>query len=186
MRLVLAGLVAVAGVLVLSSCATLNEEQCQVSDWQQLGASDGQRGAGSGFVANHQEACARFGIAVDVAAWQTGWQQGIVAYCTPSNGLSVGRSGRINPYSCPANLAGAFNEAHRIGKAVHDARSARDRVQAEIDADIARIPATPPEQLPALQLQIELKRNRLSQAQADLVRAEREADLFRLRLPYGG
>ena len=183
MRLVLAGFGAVLGAFFLSSCATLNEDQCKVSDWQQLGVSDGQRGVGSGYVASHQEACARFGIAVDVAAWQSGWNRGIVAYCTPANGLSVGSAGRNNPFSCPADLAFAFNEGHRVGKAVHDARRARDRVQSEIDADIARIPSTPPEQLPALQVQIELKRNRLATAQADLVRAEREADLFRLN-PY--
>ncbi len=184
MRLFILSCLALLGAIFLSSCQTLNQEQCQVSDWAQLGVSDGQRGFAQTYVANHQEACSQFGISVDVIAWNTGWQQGIATYCTPLNGLTVGREGRNNPFSCPAQLAGSFNEGHRVGRAVYDARLTRDRIQSEIDADIARIATTPPADIPALQLQIELKRNRLSQAQFDLLRAEREADLFRLR-PYG-
>ena len=172
-----------AAALALSSCATLNEEQCQVVDWQQLGQSDGAQGRPSTHVARHQEACTSFGITVDAAAWQSGWESGIQSYCTPSNGLSVGLSGGVNRNACPADLAARFNEAYRVGDAVHDARARRDETQREIDRLIRELSAaTDDAERTRIQVELELARNRLSTAQADVARTEREADLYRLRL----
>lgn len=171
-----------AAMVALSSCATLNEEQCQVVDWEQLGQTDGAQGQRSAYVGLHQEACQRFGIAVDAAAWQSGWERGIRAYCTPANGLSVGRSGRVNRNACPADMALRFNEAYRIGRAVHDARSARDSRQREIDTLIRDLAAaTTAEARQQIQLKIELARNRLSSAHSAVFAAEREADRFVFR-----
>jgi hypothetical protein len=174
---------AVVGALALASCATLNEEQCQVVDWQQLGVSDGASGFPATRVAQHQEACAKFGIPVNATAWQSGWEQGIRSYCVPANGLSVGRQGRPNRNACPADLAAPFNEAYRIGRDVYDARSDRDSVQGEIDMLIADLAAAGTAQERSdIQLQIELKRNALSIAQWEVSRAERRADLYELDL----
>ncbi|QBK30254.1 DUF2799 domain-containing protein [Roseitalea porphyridii] len=183
MRYLIATAALGAAALALSSCATLNEEQCQVVDWQQLGQSDGAQGQPSTYIARHQEACTRFGITVNAAAWQSGWESGIRSYCTPSNGLSVGLSGGVNRNACPADLAARFNEAYRVGDAVHDARSRRDETQREIDRLIRELSAaTEDAERTRIQVELELARNRLSTAQADVARTEREADLYRLRL----
>ncbi|MBO6638361.1 MAG: DUF2799 domain-containing protein [Roseitalea sp.] len=179
--LVAAGVFGVA-MMALSSCATLNEEQCQVVDWQQLGESDGTRGFPVTYVGQHQEACTKHGISVDAASWQTGWDRGIRTYCTPANGLNVGRSGGINRNACPADMALAFNEAHTVGRRVHDARTDRDEAQRKIDQLIRDLAAaTTDEDRRRIQLEIELERNRLSSAQSAVFSAEREADLYQFR-----
>lgn len=173
--------------LALTSCATLDEGQCQVVDWQQLGESDGSRGQPSIYLAEHQKACARFEIPVDAASWQSGWERGIRSYCTPANGLAQGRSGSVYRNSCPADQASAFAEAHRVGRAVHDARSRRDTAQTEIDDLIRELSAaTTAEERAAVQLRIELKRNDLARAQSDVFSAEREADRYQLQLAQAG
>ncbi|MEL6921298.1 MAG: DUF2799 domain-containing protein [Pseudomonadota bacterium] len=181
-RIALACAAAITAALALSSCATLNEEQCQVTDWRVLGQTDGSQGRPQSYVAQHQSACTRFGIPVDATAWTAGWQQGTVPYCTPTNGLNVGRAGRTNFNACPADSAAQFNEAYNAGRAVYDARTSRDRLQRELNALIAALPNVAPADLPVKQTEIELKRNAVTQAQLQVTSAERAADLFQSRL----
>ena len=183
--LTITGAAAAAGLalMALSSCATLNESECQVVDWQQLGVTNGAQGQPSAYIAQHQEACARYGIPVNATAWRAGWEQGIRTYCTPANGLNVGRNGRFNRNACPADLALGFDEAYSVGRAVYDARQRRDSIQSEIDSLIVQLSAvTSPDERTSTQVKIELARNRLSSAQADVSRAERDEDLYQLRL----
>ncbi|MEL6437499.1 MAG: DUF2799 domain-containing protein [Pseudomonadota bacterium] len=174
----------VAGGVALSACATLNEDQCSVTDWRQLGQSDGGRGLPQSHVAEHQKACARFGISVDAALWTTGWQEGIRAYCTPLNGLSVGKNGRSNLNACPVDQALAFNEGHRIGRAVHEARRRRDAVQRELDVLVASLTTTPQAEIATKQTDIQRKQLDLQAAQFDVTNAERQADLYEGRLAF--
>ncbi|MEO0545142.1 MAG: DUF2799 domain-containing protein [Pseudomonadota bacterium] len=178
---VLAG-IGLAATFALSSCATLNEEQCQVTDWRTLGQTDGGQGRPQSYVAEHQSACSRFGISVDAVAWTSGWQEGIKVYCTPSNGLTVGQAGRTNFNACPADQSAGFNEAYNVGKSVYDARSERDRLQREINTLITALAETTPEELAQKQTEIELKRNALVQAQFRVSSAENALNLFQSRL----
>ncbi|MEO1747104.1 MAG: DUF2799 domain-containing protein [Pseudomonadota bacterium] len=178
---VFAGLGA-AAVFALSSCATLNEEQCQVTDWRTLGQTDGGQGRPQSFVAEHQSACSRFGISVDSVAWTSGWQEGIRNYCVPSNGLTVGQAGRTNFNACPADQAAGFNEAYNVGRSVYDARAERDRLQRELNTLITALSDSTPEDLPKKQTEIELKRSALVQAQFRVSSAENALNLFQTRL----
>ncbi|MBP7240672.1 DUF2799 domain-containing protein [Amaricoccus sp.] len=104
--------------LFLGSCATLSEDACRGGDWQGVGYRDGAAGRAEGFLANHAEACAEYGIAPDAAAWLAGRAQGLHAYCTPQNAFEAGmRGGRLNPV-CPAGdrwrLAAAEERGLRI------------------------------------------------------------------------
>lgn len=168
----------VALPLLVVSCATLNEDQCTATDWYTLGNTDGTSGKSSAYIGRHVEACNKFGIVPDQSAWRGGWEVGIRSYCTPSNGLNQGRDGRQNNNSCPVDLASAFNEGHRLGKSVYDAKVTRDALKREIDADIVAISEAKPEERATLQLKLELKRNRLFELQNELNRAERRADRF--------
>lgn len=175
-----AGLIGAA--ILLSACATLNEDQCKATSWSDLGFTDGARGSSSAYVSQHQSACTKFGISVDTAQWQSGWERGIRTFCTPANGVAKGKSGALNNNVCPADLAVNFNEGHRVGKQVHDRRRAVASLQSEIEADIRALADTPEAERPAKQLIIEVKRNRMFTLQSELNRAEREADLFLVRI----
>lgn len=59
--------------MALSSCATLDEAECQSVNWTQLGQTDGAAGHPSNYVEQHREACVKHGIPVDGQQWQSGW-----------------------------------------------------------------------------------------------------------------
>jgi len=173
----------VAGAaLALSGCQTLNEDQCQVTDWRLLGSSDGAAGRDQTYVARHREACGKYGIPVDVPAWQSGWQEGIRRFCTPHNGLDVGMRGSSYANSCPGDVAVEFREAYDLGRRVSLARNERDRIEREIEDAIEGLANVAPEKRMAAQMQIELKRSQLFAAQNRLNDAERAVDFYRLRL----
>lgn len=176
----------IGATLALSNCQTLNEDQCSVTDWRILGGTDGAAGRAQDYVARHQEACTKYGIPVDVPAWRSGWQEGIRRYCTPYNGLDVGRRGSSYANSCPADLAVSFREAYDTGRQVWSARIERDRIQRELDDAITEVARAAPENRSLAQLEVELKRNELFSAQNRLNDADRAADFYRLRLQSNG
>lgn len=171
-----------AAVLAVSACQTLNQEQCQVTDWRVLGSTDGAAGRAQSHVARHQEACTKHGIPVDVPVWQSGWEEGIRRYCTPHNGLEVGTRGASYANSCPGDVAIPFREAYDLGRRVWSARNERDRIRRELDVAIAALADTAEENRATAQIRIELKRNQLFAAQNRLGDAQRAVDFYRLRL----
>ncbi|MFZ2100778.1 MAG: DUF2799 domain-containing protein [Oricola sp.] len=175
-------LLAAIAVLALSGCQTLNKDQCSVTDWRTLGSTDGASGRPQNYVARHQEACTKFGIPVDIPAWQSGWQEGIRNFCTPANGLDIGMRGSGYDNSCPADQAIPFREAYDTGYRVYSARSERDRIQGELDTAIAELAGVKEEDRTVRQIQIELKRSELFAAQNRLNDAERAVDFYRLRM----
>ena len=114
---------------------------------------------------------------MDGAAWRAGWEVGIREYCTPQNGLRVGRNGQSYARSCPAELEAGFLRSYTAGKQVYDAKSKRDRLQREVDS-LAREVADASDKTERTRLQSDLivKQNDLILAQQRLSDAEREAD----------
>jgi hypothetical protein len=121
-----------AGFAVVSSCATLDRDECGSVDWATLGEQDGNAGRAAGYISEHRAACERYNIPVDQSAWTMGWDRGIRNYCTAENGLSQGRQGRYYANSCPAEIAPGFERAYFVAKRVHDAQASRDRLDNEL------------------------------------------------------
>lgn len=167
---------------VLSACQTLNEAECETSNWRDLGQKNGRQGKTSSFIAQHEKACERYGIPVDGTAWRAGWEVGIREYCTPQNGLRVGRKGNSYAQSCPAELEAGFLRSYTAGKRVYDAKSKRDRLQRDVDS-LAREVADASDEAERARLQSDLivKQNDLILAQQRLSDAEREADRLETR-----
>jgi hypothetical protein len=163
---------------ILAGCATLNEDQCNTTDWYTLGNADGASGKSVNTINAHAEACTEYGIIPDREAWRSGWDLGIRQYCTPSNGVERGRSGRFNSNSCPVDLSGSFNEGYRLGKSVYDAKQAQASLKREIDNDIIALSEASAEDRVKLQLQLEIKRNRQFELQNRVNDAERAVDRF--------
>lgn len=175
--------VLVVALVALSSCATLNESQCQTTDWRSLGLSDGLRGYAASHIAEHEKACARFDLPVEPLAWQSGWQEGIARYCEPLNGLSVGRQGNSYRSSCPTELAPAFLAAYEVGRSVYRARSDRDSISNDIAQISDRIAtATDDAERASLRRQLDLLLVELGSANARLQMVENAADDYQFRL----
>lgn len=164
---------------LLSSCATLNEEQCATTDWTQLGEQDGAAGRQASYVDQHRQACERHGLPVDQTAWQSGWQRGIAYYCTPRNGLIQGREGRSYANSCPLELKAGFEGAYYVAKRLFDARQSRERIEAEIaELERQRDEAEDREARRELRREIEDKRDSIWSADRKVYEAQREYELY--------
>lgn len=162
---------------LLSACQTLNEAECETSNWRDLGERNGKQGKTSSFISQHEKACERFGIPVDGTAWRAGWEVGIRDYCTPENGLRVGRKGNSYSQSCPSELEAGFLRSYTVGKRVYDAKSQRDRLQREVDSLTRDVTdASDETERSRLQSDLIVKQNDLILAQQRLSDAEREAD----------
>ncbi len=177
---VVTGLV-VAG-LALSTCATLNEEECQTANWAQLGQSDGAAGRPSNYVELHREACAKHGVPVNDQQWFTGWQVGIRLYCTPQNGLLVGRDGKSYQNSCPADMNLEFLNAYQVGKRVFDARKELTDARSELDRALSDLEDADAEDRQRLTIKAETLRTQVFGAEIRVQSAEAAYDRYLIDL----
>lgn len=115
---------------VISGCATLNEEECQLADWKTIGYEDGSVGANQ--IGKHRSACAKHGITPDFEAYKAGREQGLRIFCQPSNGFRVGSSGRNYAGICPADLEPEFIHAYKIGKEIYLAKRVVERMSDDL------------------------------------------------------
>ena len=102
-------------VMVAVGCATLSRRQCRTADWEAIGLSDGQRGYPPGRIGDHQQACIRYQIEPDVAAYESARTRGITRYCTVTAGFLEGRKGRGYWNTCPFDSGPPFVAAYRRG-----------------------------------------------------------------------
>lgn len=120
-------------LLLASGCATLNESECRSVDWQIIGYEDGGRGNPLERIGQHRKACAKYGIAPDLAAYQRGRDAGLREYCRPTNGFRAGVAGRSYSGVCPLDLEGAFLEAYESGHHLHELRARVTDIENRID-----------------------------------------------------
>lgn len=127
-------------VLGLSGCASMSGDECVTSDWAAIGYEDGARGYTTEHVTQRRKACAKHGVTPDFAAYQSGREQGLVEYCQPGRGFSVGSNGWRYNGVCSVDLEADFLEAYNAGRHLHTLRgnvnhatSAINSKQNEID-----------------------------------------------------
>ena len=131
-------------LLALSSCASLNEDQCRAGDWREIGFADGAAGRGAERIEAHRKACAEYGIVPDAAAWRTGRDQGLRLYCVPAKAYDVGSRGlSIAPGGTAAELT-AMRPAHDRGRRYHDIGLRIDDVERDISRIEQRLLVLPP------------------------------------------
>lgn len=118
---------------ILSGCATLSKEECLAADWIVVGDADGAAGySPQQRFAGHTKACSKIGVIPDQTLWNQGYQKGLIRYCTPHNGLSVGEAGKSHANVCPLNSSGSFQQAYDLGKRAYDIRGDIDRRRSSI------------------------------------------------------
>ncbi len=105
--------------LIFTACASLNEDECKLANWEAIGYEDGNKGYGQAQIGKHRSACAKHGVAPDLATYQQGHQRGARAFCNPSRAYSMGKRGSQYKGMCPKDLEPAFIKAYRAGKKVH-------------------------------------------------------------------
>ncbi|MEO0496592.1 MAG: DUF2799 domain-containing protein [Pseudomonadota bacterium] len=139
-------------------------------DWSDLGQRDGQAGYPAARIERHAKACAKAGIAVDQPAYLAARSVGIRSFCTPANGLSLGRAGGRYRNSCPAELEPDFLRTYNVARNLHDARNALESARNRVDAitDRAFISDLTPEARSVLESDLIDARSDLRDAEFDL------------------
>lgn len=97
---------AISPVILLMSCASLSEDACRGGNWNAIGFNDGENGRSQGYISEHSEACAEYGITPDSAAWLRGRIEGLKQYCTRPNAYTIGRHGSDLRPVCNNDQAG--------------------------------------------------------------------------------
>ena len=113
----------VLAIAVLSGCASMSSEECANSDWVAIGYEDGSRGYTTDQFGNRRKACAKHGVTADFKAYQEGRAEGLVEFCQPSRGYSLGVSGGTYYGVCDVAMEEEFLDAYRVGSQLHSLRS---------------------------------------------------------------
>ena len=109
-----------AAVLSLLGCATtqsLTPQQCQASNWQDIGYADGLQGRSGAYFGNHANDCASVvGATPNRILWEQGRQAGLKNYCTELNAYKIGREGYEWQPVCPLEGIEKLEEAYSQGR----------------------------------------------------------------------
>jgi Protein of unknown function (DUF2799) len=116
----------------LGACATMSGDECMTSDWSAVGYEDGARGYTTERFTQHRKACAKHGVTADFAAYQSGREQGLIEYCQPNRGFSIGSRGGSYSGVCNVNLEADFLDAYNAGYQLYALRADVDRANAAI------------------------------------------------------
>jgi len=132
-------LAAGAAAVVLSGCATMNEDQCLAGDWGTVGYGDGAHGRPLSRLDDHAKACSKYGVTPSEAPYRSARADGLILYCTLERGFAEGRTGGAYHQVCPADLEADFLPAYRDGQRLHVAETALASVESDFDSALSRI-----------------------------------------------
>jgi hypothetical protein len=107
-------------ILALPGCASMNEQECMISDWHTIGFEDGARGYTADRISQHRKACSGHGVVPDLAAYRQGRAEGLEQFCRPQNGFWLGSRGGAYGGTCPAESHGGFMTAYNDGRRLYD------------------------------------------------------------------
>ena len=117
---------------LVSSCATLDKNQCLRADWYAVGLEDGARGLPLERAGDHRRACAEHGVTPQIEPYLAGRNEGLKSYCTYEKGFSVGHAGQANSGACPAGTGANFSVGFQRGREIYDLRHRLDTVNEQI------------------------------------------------------
>ena len=139
MKILIAAVAAVTGALLMSGCATMNEDQCLVGDWGGQGWSDGAAGRSVGRIEDHAKACAKYGVAPNMSAYLASREDGLRTYCTWQNGFRQGREGASYGGVCAPPEEREFLPAYEDGRRIHAVEQAAASAESALNSAISRI-----------------------------------------------
>ena len=132
MRLLL--LAAAAGAaLAVASCATMSKDQCLAGAWGEVGYRDGSEGQPMSLLADHEKACAEYGVAPDVTAYSSARADGLNGYCRWERGFQEGREGDTYHGVCTRAQEEEFLPAYRDGQMVYAAEQALTNARSSME-----------------------------------------------------
>lgn len=95
--------------VVLSGCETMNADDCRHANWDVLGRDDALHGRSRDMINQRAEACHKYGYQINMRAYEQGWSEGLLDFCTPAGGAQFAdKGGNYSPGYCPPGTESAF------------------------------------------------------------------------------
>ncbi len=124
-------------VLLLVSCASISEQDCQAGNWADIGYKDGVKGKSRAKIADYVQTCSEYGAEVDRQTYLESYETGLTYYCTYDNGFERGRNGSSYNTVCdgPDNTmrAADFRAGYDAGYGEYELRQRFTRYETDID-----------------------------------------------------
>ena len=131
-----AALAAALASLALGGCASMSKEDCLAGNWYERGYDDADGGRTFDRLDSHAKACAKVGVAPDETIYATGYEAGLVDYCTPERGYALGSRDGDYRDICPFGTESAFLGRYVAG--LERALVMRELDAAEAEAELER------------------------------------------------
>lgn len=109
------GLMMLMAVVITACGSHLSKNQCLLSNWGELGYSDGANGLLMRNLEQDSKDCARFNMGIDAMAYRSAWKQGVRTFCVPQTGYHLGLDGKKYNSVCPEDLFPAFIRQYKRG-----------------------------------------------------------------------
>jgi hypothetical protein len=109
-------LLLITPILLITGCSTyLQPDQCQKTNWFQVGLDDGIAGKGLRDLTKETEDCKAYSIEINHDAYAKGWANGNREFCSYERGQSIGRKGEEFPYVCQGDFKSEVQKGWRDG-----------------------------------------------------------------------
>jgi len=133
-------LIGVGGAaLLLSSCASISESECQAGNWADIGYKDGVSGKSRTKIADYVQTCGEYGAEVDRQSYLESYETGLTYYCTYDNGFELGKYGSGYNTVCGGSLAADFRAGYDDGYGEYELRQIYTRYETDIDGTHAEL-----------------------------------------------
>ena len=122
-------IVTISSLFILCSCATLNKEECQNANWNNIGYSDGTTGYPASRLNDHIKACSEHGISVNTQQYSNEYEKGLKKYCDHEKALERGLRGESYNNVCGAK----FEKKYFLGKKIYDTKTRISDIEKSIE-----------------------------------------------------
>lgn len=107
-------------LLLLTSCASMDLEECQTANWQEFGQSDAES-RHVNLYNRYADGCKEHGVTPNLAQYEAGFKKGLQELCTFQNGYLIGNEGTQQlPRICPKETQEKFVQGYIEGQRNHD------------------------------------------------------------------
>ena len=129
--------------MLLVSCETISEQECQAGNWADIGYKDGVKGKSRAKIADYVQTCSEYGAEVDRQIYMQSYETGLTYYCTYDNGFERGQNGNSYNTVCGGsdNTGGAadFRAGYDAGYSEYELRRTYARLEADIEQTQAEL-----------------------------------------------
>jgi hypothetical protein len=102
---------AIAMLVALAGCASLDSDQCARGDWYGIGRMDGLNGKGADRIEDHRSACRKF-APPNEREYERGRHDGLKIWCAHQDGHAISSSEERFDHPCTGTIATEFDEGY--------------------------------------------------------------------------